>query len=174
VPLIDEEVSARTYMELARLEKVLNDLGIDTNLVRKSEEFELHVLVAVFEDDEHGHERFINCTFMPLPEDEIEHVDLLQIFTSYPIRPTEEARAEALEIINGINPKLPFGSLAIDADGQIFYRYIFVKRRLEFIDDDAFGEMVLLFQFASNMFAEALGAVASGKMTAEEILSQLE
>ena len=89
--MINDEVTARTYMELTRLEKVLNGMGIDTNLVRKSEEFELNVLVAVLDPDEQGRERFINFTFMPLPEDEIEYVDLLQLYTSFPVSPTAVA-----------------------------------------------------------------------------------
>jgi len=171
--MIDEEVTARTYMELARLEEVLNGMGIDTNLVRKSEEFELNVLVAVLDPDEQGRERFINFTFMPLPEDEIEYVDLLQLYTTFPAAPTAETRAETLELINGVNPKLPFGSVAISADGELYYRYVLAKRRLEFTDDDAFGELVLLFQFAASMFAGALDAVASGEATAAEVLAQL-
>ncbi len=171
--MINEDVTARTYQELARLETVLNDLGVDTKLIKRSEEYELNTLVALLEQDEQGRDRFANLTFMPLPENEIEFIDMIQIYTSYPFQPVDAARGQTLELINGLNPRLPFGCMGINNEGQVYYRYILSKRRHELVDADSVGEQFLLFQFAAAMFAQGIEVVAMGDMKAQEILEQL-
>ncbi len=167
------DTHARNYLQLGQLEPVLNDLGIDTRLVERSEEFELSTLVGLMAPDEEGRDRFFNLTFMPVPEDEVEYVDLLQLYTSYPFEPAAEARGDLLELIAAINPRLPFGHVGVNSDDQIYYRYVVPQRRFESPDTDAVGETVQLFLFAATMFALPLETVATGQLPTQDVLARM-
>jgi hypothetical protein len=172
--MISEEISAKTYMDLANLEEHLNDMGLKTQLIERSEKYALNVLLALIEPDSKNRERVINFTFVPVGDDQLDYISLLQFYTNYSFDLNTNYRDDLVKALAVINTKLPFGCISVNENNQVFFRYVHVRQKFEVMDRDAIQELVALYQFAIDIFAPLIEDIATGAKNYEQAIVEIE
>ncbi|WP_434687005.1 hypothetical protein [Pseudanabaena minima] len=171
--MVSEETNAKTYMELARLEECLAEMDFRTQLIERSAEYEINVLLASIEPDYKNRERMVNFTFVPVGDDQLDYISLLQFYTNYPFELDNAYKDELIKLLCFLNTKMPMGCLSINKDNQVFFKYIYAIKKHEFLEKDSTQELVALFQYAMSIFAQPIEEVAIGTMTCAKALEDL-
>ncbi|MGG1513890.1 YbjN domain-containing protein [Paenibacillus oryzisoli] len=170
---LPEVVHARHLAQLGYLQEILEETGLVTNLLEKSEAIPLHVLMAGFQEDAKGRERFLHFSFLPLNDEEITSVQLLQIYSTLPFHLGEGLRGEVGEVLLEINTRLPVGHFGINEQGELHYRYVYSIPASSTFESEQVLEILSLFVYMCDMFVEYIDKVASGEATAEHVVSAL-
>src|SRR5690554_4214913 len=168
-----EQVDALHLVELGFLEAALVAAGLQTQLLEKSEEIPLHVLLALLGKDRDNRDRMVNFSYIPIADDELEHVRLLQLFSIIPSDQNSKHLAQVHSLINTLNGHVPIGHFNIKEDGEINFRYVHCVPSGESMDTDIIVEVFDLFNFSLSLFAERIEDVSSGKLSLHAALSDL-
>lgn len=172
--MLTEALHARHIAELGFLEQALAESGLQVNLLEKSEEVPLHILLAALENDHKDRERFVNFSFVPIPENELEEIQLLQLYTLIPCDRKTDKSTDVGKLLLAINCRLAIGHFSMKDDGDLYYRYVHCAPKTELIHTPAFLEMVSLFLFMLEMFSKLIDDVYSGRISLAAALLSFE
>ena len=172
--MILEETHARNLVELDYLKQYIDELGWESNLVERSSEIPINVLLARIEKDFKGRDRAINFTYIPTSDEDLESINLLQLYTSVPCDLDVKFRGDVEKLLLAINGTLAIGHFNIKPNNEIFFRYVYVTSKAELINQETITETVLLFVYVQDMFAELIDDVASGQKNFQMALQELE
>jgi hypothetical protein len=160
---VTAELHARHLAQLGFLEQILKEAEVPTTLLERSEELPLNVLMAGITKDERGRDRFVHFSFLPLDDEtDIQAVELLQIYHTFPFRLAGGRRAAVAELLLEANTRLPIGHFGLNENEELHYRYVYALSGARTFDADEIGTMIGLFVSMCDLFAESLEAVASG------------
>jgi hypothetical protein len=174
--LFEELLHARHSAQLEILEEYLEDAGYLTQLLARSETFPMNVLLAALKPDRNERERLLHISFIPIAEDELEHIQLLQLYTTVNVEEGADTRsADVLALLNAVNCRLAIGQFAVKDDGEIHYRYVHCPSvgTAEPNTPGPFLEIVTLFVFMLDMFAALIAEIAEGRLTLNQALAAL-
>ncbi|TXK75902.1 YbjN domain-containing protein [Paenibacillus sp. N3.4] len=168
-----EIVHARHLAQLGLLKEILDETGLATNLLEKSDAIPLHVLIAGFQEDKKGRERFLHFSFLPLNDDEIGAIQLLQIYSTLPFHLQEGSRDATAAVLLAVNTRLPIGHFGINEQNELHYRYVYSISAARSFESEEVLETLSLFVYMCDMFAEHVELVASGEAGAEQVIQAL-
>ncbi|NQX70026.1 YbjN domain-containing protein [Paenibacillus alba] len=171
--MLPDLVHARHLAQLGLLKDILDETGLATNLLEKSEAIPLHVLMAGFQEDKKGRERFLHFSFLPLNDEEIGAIQLLQIYSTLPFHLQEGRRGEVASVLLEINTRLPIGHFGINEQNELHYRYVYSIPATSTFESEEVLEILSLFVYMCDMFAEHVELVASGEAGAEQVIQAL-
>jgi hypothetical protein len=171
--VISEETNAKTYLELARLEKILNDMGFPTQLLESSEQYEINVLLASIEPDYKNRERIVNLTFVPVGDDQLDSISLLQFYINYPFEIDKKYKNELVKFLCFVNYKMPMACISINENNAVFFKYVYAIKKYELLDKDSTQEIVALLQYTMGIFAQQIEDVAIGAKTSAKAIKDL-
>jgi hypothetical protein len=113
--------------------------------------------------DEQGRDRFVHFSFLPLDDEaDIQTVELLQIYHTFPFKLADGRRAAIAELLLEANTRLPIGHFGLNENEELHYRYVYALSGARTFDADEVLAIVGLFISMCELFAESLEAVASG------------
>ncbi|MBD0379440.1 YbjN domain-containing protein [Paenibacillus sedimenti] len=171
--MLQDHVHKRHMEQLKLLKDILDETGLPTNLLEKSEAIPLHVLMAGFQEDKKGRDRFLHFSFLPLDEEETAAIHLLQIYSTLPFHLKEERRDAAAAVLLEINTRLPIGHFGINEQNELHYRYVYSVSAANLFDSEEILDILSLFVYMCDMFAEPVELVASGEADAGEVLQSI-
>lgn len=172
--MISEATHAKNLAELDVLKRYMDEIGLESKLVERSPEVPINVLLTTIAKDKKGRERAINFSYLPTSDDDLEVINLLQLYTSIPYDfnlAYRDALEKLLMVINGV---LAIGHYNLKPNNELFYRYIYIAPKHELLNQAAFTETVLLFVYTQDMFVDLIDAVASGQKDVQAALKELE
>lgn len=171
--MLTELVHARHLAQLGQLKEILDEAELATNLLEKSEAIPLHVLMAGFQEDSQGRDRFLHFSFLPLNDEDIVAIQLLQIYSTLPLHLQADAREGVAALLLEINTRLPIGHFGVNEEGEIHYRYVYSLSASRTFESDEVLEILTLFVYMCDMFANHIEQVASGEAKAEQVIQAL-
>ena len=171
--MVSEMEHAKQLAELGGLQAGLNKEGFSTELLERSSDIPLHVLWLPLGKDARGRERIVNLNFVPLPESDIEWIRLLQLYTVVPCEIAANRRSALESLLHAANGVLPLGYFGIKEDGEVYARYVYTVPSSRTVSADELLEVVSLFHYMLEMFADRIERVASGELSPDEALQEL-
>jgi hypothetical protein len=171
--MLPELVHARHLAQLGLLKDILDEAGLATNLLERSEAIPIHVLMAGFQEDKKGRDRFLHFSFLPLDEEEAGVVQLLQIYSTLPFNLKEEHRDAVAAVLLEVNTRLPIGHFGINEQNELHYRYVYSLSAARSFDNEETLEILSMFVYMCDMFAEPVELAASGEADVAEVLQSL-
>jgi hypothetical protein len=160
--MLSEAAKARHWERMENLQSLLEETGLATSLLQQSESIPFHLLIAAFQQDNKGRERFLHFSFLPLDEQDIQAVELLQIYSTLPFSLEEGFRGQTALLLLEINTRLPIGHFGINEQGEIHYRYVYGLSAAQSIGAEEMLDIISMFMYMCDMFAEPIENLASG------------
>ncbi|MHA6484825.1 type III secretion system chaperone family protein [Paenibacillus sp. strain BS8-2] len=168
--MISELEHAKQLAELGGLQAGFAKEGLQTELIERTPEIPLHVLLMSLGKDGRDRDRIINMNFSPLPESDIEWIRLLQLYTIVPCDIVAGRRSEVEALLHAANTMLPLGYFGIKDDGEVYARYVYTVPSSRTISADELLEVVSLYHYMLELFADRIEAVASGELSKDDAL----
>ncbi|MGI0485747.1 hypothetical protein ACN4EK_09945 [Pantanalinema rosaneae CENA516] len=172
--MISEATHARNLAELDFLKRYMDEIGLESKLVERSPEVPINVLLTAIAKDKQGRDRAINFSYIPTSDEDLEAINLLQLYTSVPCDFNPDYRDALEKLLMAINGVLALGHYNLKPNNELFYRYIYIAPKDELLNQAAITETVLLFVYTQDMFVDLIDAVASGKTDLQTALKELE
>ncbi|MFC4307171.1 YbjN domain-containing protein [Cohnella boryungensis] len=171
--MISELEHAKHLAELGGLQAGFEEEGLQTELLERSPDIPLHVLLLALGKDRQNRDRIINLSFVPMPESDIEWIRLLQLYSIVPCVVAPDRRSAVESVLLAANGVLPLGHFGIKEDGEVYARYVYTVPSSRTVSGDELLEVVSLFHYMLEMFADRIERVASGELSADEALQEL-
>lgn len=156
--------------QLNQLRMYIDSLEFESRIIQKSERIPIHILLAAITVDYKERNRFINFSFVPISEEELEYTNLLQFYTTLPIELSRNHLAEVERLLFAINTRMAVGHFGLQDDGEIYLRYIYTTHRIHGINEQQMLETILLFIAMLDMHEEVIDRLSSGEINLEEAL----
>jgi hypothetical protein len=168
-----ELVHARHLAQLSFLKQILDEEGLPTTLLEKSEEIPIHLLMAGVQQDQEGRDRFLHFSFLPLDEEEIQSTLLLQIYSTLPFAMEGNYREQIALLLLEINTRLPIGHIGMNENNEIHYRYVYTLSSSKTFQSDEILDVLSLFVYMLEMFGGVIEPVAKGTVDAAAAAASL-
>ena len=165
--------NARDEAELGFLMQYLKEADQPAQLLKPSEELPLPTLLVPLFKDYKNRDRFLTFNFIPLPEDEVEHVRLLQIYSVIPVDWKDGTRPDVEKLLFVLNGHTAIGHFNIKDDGEVSLRYVFAASSATILPKNEVIEIIDLFNMMLDLFSATIDKVASGEMTLQEALAAM-
>jgi hypothetical protein len=160
--MLSEAAGARHLERLGKLQSLLGETGLATRLLEQSIEIPFHLLIAGFHQDHKGRDRFLHFSFLPMAEQDIQAVELLQMYCTLPFRLTAGLREQAALLLLEVNSRLPLGHFGINEEDEIHYRYVYGLPAAKPFDDDEILDIISMSMYMCDLFAEEIEDLTSG------------
>ncbi|MDG0812964.1 type III secretion system chaperone family protein [Cohnella rhizosphaerae] len=170
---MDNYTNARDLAELGFLQQALEEAGLPCQLLEPSPDVPIPALLASPDADEDDGERFLTFTFVPLGDEDIGDIRLLQIYTVVAPAVASAARAGLTELLMAVNSRLPLGHFSLNDAGELYYRYVWAVGAAQKLPQPDALHVIDLFMMTLGMFGQAVGEVAAGRRPAAQAISGL-
>ncbi|UJF34110.1 YbjN domain-containing protein [Paenibacillus hexagrammi] len=171
--MLPETAHARHLAQLGVLKDILEEAGLATNLLEKSEAIPIHVLMAGFQEDKKGRDRFLHLSFLPLDEEDIQAIQLLQVYSTLPFHLKEGHREAVSSVMLEVNTRLPIGHFGVNEQNELHYRYVYSISAANGLVADEILEILSMFIYMCDMFADPVELAASGEASADQVIQSL-
>lgn len=168
--MISELEHAKHLAELGSLQIGFAQEGLNAELVERTPEIPLHVLLLSLGKDGSDRDRIVNMNFSPLPESDIEWIKLLQLYTVVPCEIADGRRDEVERLLLVANSLVPLGHFGIKEDGEVYARYVYAVPSAQTVSSNELLEVVSLYHYMLELFANRIEGVASGELSMDEAL----
>ncbi|WP_217594364.1 YbjN domain-containing protein [Cohnella sp. GbtcB17] len=170
---MDNYTNARDLAELGFLQQALEEAGLPCRLLEPTEDIPIPALLAAPDADEDNGERYLTFTFVPLDDEDIGDIRLLQIYTVVAPAVASDARAGLAELLMTVNSRLPLGHFGLNDAGELYYRYVWAVGAAHKLPQPDALHVIDLFLMTLGMFGRTVGDVASGNRSAAEAIAAL-
>lgn len=161
--MISNLTNAKHTAELSFLSGYLAELGFESELVERSDNLPMPILISSIGGDAADRPRLLHFLFVPIEEDHLEILQLLQIHSLFPYEVGSDYLVATEKLLSVINQKLGMGYVGIDEQDSIYYKYLFAKARYQPLDRALIVETVQLFIFLMERFSGLIEGVATGQ-----------
>lgn len=163
---------ARHDAQLGFLQQYLTESGLQSHIVDRSEEIPITVLLLPLMKDRRQRDRFLHFSFVPLDEDDLENIDLLQIYTTVPVEWKGDTKAQVEKLLLAINGRLAIGHFNLNGD-EVNYRYVHCVPAAQRLQADELLSVIRLFELMLNVFASVVDDAASGRTSLQQALAEV-
>lgn len=170
---MDNYTNARDLAELGFLQQALEEAGLPCRLLEPTEDIPIPALLAAPDADEEDGERYLTFTFVPLDDEDIGDIRLLQIYTVVAPAVASDVRAGLAELLMTVNSRLPLGHFSLNDAGELYYRYVWAVGAAHKLPQPDALHVIDLFLLTLGMFGRTVGDVASGSRSAAEAIAAL-
>ncbi|MTI85716.1 MAG: hypothetical protein FH756_17930 [Firmicutes bacterium] len=172
--MISEKVHARHLVFLDFIKRYLEEDGMESMLMERSEDLPLNILLTSIKRDHKGRERFINFSFVPTSEDDLENLNLLQFYSIVPCDYKPENRDSLEKLLLAINQHMAVGHFGIKQDAEVYIRYIHAFPLSSLPQKEDINELVMLYTYMHDSFGELIESVVSGEKVLQDALAELD
>ncbi|MDI4645656.1 YbjN domain-containing protein [Cohnella hashimotonis] len=170
---MDNYTNARDLAELGFLQQALEEAGMPARLIEPNEEVPIPALLATPDTDDESGERYLTFNFVPLDDEDIGDIRLLQLYTIVAPVVVSTARTGLAELLMAVNSRLPLGHFSLNEAGELYYRYVWAVGSAHKLPQPEALHVIDLFLMTLGMFASTIGEVASGSRAANEAIAAL-
>lgn len=171
---MDNYSNARDLAELGFLQQALEEAGLPCRLLEPTGDVPIPALLAAPDADDESGERYLTFTFVPLDDEDIGDIRLLQIYTVVAPVVASQARAGLAELLMAVNSRLPLGHFSLNDAGELYYRYVWAVGAGNKLPELDALHVIDLFLMTLGMFGQTAGEVASGSRPAAEAIAALD
>ncbi len=166
--------SNKEIIHLKKVESIIKEsFNFETSLLESSEFIPLNMVITLLPKDKFGRDRNMNFTFIPFLNDELEHVKLIQFFSSIPDSKIEKNSNSIKDLICEINKNTVFGNFLITENDELAFRYVSGISKKNEINPNEFCELLSVYLFSLDLFSVHISNFLAGATTIEEILESL-
>ncbi len=162
-------VNLLTQIEAA----VTAGLDLQCQLLEARSEAPIDSLAVEMEPDGQGKPRVANLMFLPVGDDEVQEVQLLQLHCTLPAVVAAERRADLEHFVTRNNSIVPIGAFSITVDGVLVFKYVYPLGKARPFEASEFLELFLLWMFTLDSLSPVFEDVASGARDAAAALAEL-
>lgn len=172
--MFSDAVHESHLQQLNELRMCIDGLDFESRMLEHSEFIPINVLLIAITVDYKERDRFINFSFVPISDEELEHTNLLQMYTTLPIELQEEQRSAVEKLLLAINTRMAVGHFGLQDDGEIYIRHIYSTARSSRINEQQMIDTIILFIAMIDMHEQLIDEVANGVLDVAEALNILE
>ncbi|WP_127587380.1 YbjN domain-containing protein [Paenibacillus koleovorans] len=160
--MLPDVVRTRHLAMLGFLKSMLEEADVQAELFEMSDQLPVSVLMTTIGPDSKGRDRTLHFSFIPVDDEDIVSIQLLQLYSTMPYR-IESGRREALaQQLLEINGQCPFGHFGISEQEQLYFRYQYAVSASRLFERDEMMEVIGLIIQTIEAFDEQLEQAASG------------
>jgi hypothetical protein len=170
-----DEIHARHLAELGFLEDIVRNMGLNAQLVERSEQAPFHTLLIDLEPDAEERPRQMAVNFYPADPELVPNTLLLQYFHVLPVTITAAGAARLREWLPEVNNQVVLGhfSLSTGQPQQLHFRYVQALPSDEVITAEAVSDVITLVSYTPLLYQNSLEALAEGDITVEQARANL-
>lgn len=154
----------RHKTELQYLSALLREQGFAAQFVEKSEKMPVNMLFVGLKKDRKDRERFFNCTYLADSE-HFRKLTLLQIHAVFQFPVVNETDTQKL--LSEINQYTHLGAFGLNANKQVYLRYLCALPRLQVINDEFLLQVIQMYALNIELFYNTIEDVAVGEQKVE-------
>lgn len=162
-------------VDLISIQNIINETGLKTAMLEKSELVRLSTLGIEIDTDESNRARSIFLSFIPLPEDVFDNIKLLQFHTEMPFHGLKKSKAELEALFNFININSPIGTFGLNDDYKISLRYIHTLNKFDSLSEkgQTILEILKFLIFTMDTYSDPIELAANSIKSSDEIIKEL-
>lgn len=157
--------------ELNQIRMYIDRLELETRIIKKSDIMPIHVLLAGLTVDYKERDRYVNFSFVPLSEDDLQFINLLQFYTTLPVEVKEQYIDDIHTLLHVINTHMAIGHFGIQEDGEVYIRYIYTTHRIHGVNEQQFLETLMLYTSMIDIHEEIIEKVGIGEMKLSDAIA---
>lgn len=157
--------------ELNQIRMFIDKVEFETRMIKKSDIMPIHVLLAGLTVDYKERDRYVNFSFVPLSEDDLQYINLLQFYTTLPLEVKEEYIDDVKKLLHVINSHMAIGHFGVQEDGEAYIRYIYTTHRIHGVNEQQFLETLLLYISMIDIHEEMIEKVGIGEVALSEAIA---
>ncbi len=165
----------RHLIELSFLENIVNDLGLTTQLLERSDSVPLHTLLINLDPEAPATNPLqLAVTFYPVADDQLENTLLLQYYLPLPAQFAADGLDRVRAWLPELNNKTALGHFGLTDDAhQLHFRYVQALPVTTGLSREAVADVLLLVTYTPTLFAGPLAGLAAATLTLEEARAQV-
>lgn len=162
-------------LDLLSIQNILNDAGLKTTLLEKSDLIRLSTLGVEIDPDESNRKRSIYMSFIPLPEEVFENIKLLQFHTEMPFHGLKNSQTGLEALFNFINVNSPIGTFGLNDDYKISVRYVHSMNKFQSLSETGslILELLKFLIFTIDTYSDPIELVANSVKDADGVIKEL-
>lgn len=162
-------------LDLLSIQNILNETGLKTTLLEKSDLIRLSTLGVEIDPDESNRKRSIYMSFIPLPEEVFDNIKLLQFHTEMPFHGLKESQAGLEALFNFINVNSPIGSFGLNDDYKISVRYVHSMDKFQSLSETGslILELLKFLIFTIDTYSDPVELVSNSVKGADDVIKGL-
>ena len=171
--MIAQDVHARNLVNLDLVKRYMEELGFATHLIEKGDKTPIDMLLVNVGRTYDNKDRVLNFNYIPLPNDMVNSIELLQITSVIPTQYKKEYKSVVEKFLLSANTKLAVGNFIFGDNETIMFRYIYMTPKLELIRKEELKETTMLCVYMLEIFTETIEKVAKGEMSLSQALKSI-
>ncbi|MBE9078777.1 hypothetical protein IQ241_15980 [Romeria aff. gracilis LEGE 07310] len=169
-----ELMQAKHHLELKRLQELIeSELELESRLFEASSQIPSPSLSIVLEPDGSGSSRVANLMFLPIDDEDMESIKLLQLYCELPIQITSETLPDLEQLLHEVNLTVPLGAYSINTNRQLIFKYVYVLSKFKETDPAEFLETFLLWMYILDNINMLVDALIEGQTDLQAALQAL-
>jgi hypothetical protein len=163
-----DTVQTDDLIKLEYLSRKLSEIDIESRVLTKTEELGLGTMIIALDHDYKDREQMVNLALLPRPDDDMEHINLMQFYVELPEPLELTVGNKVKDLLTEINTRMPIGHFGIN-DERIYCRYVMVLPDGDTMNEADIIETLFLFADIIGVFQEMIEDLASERKTLDAI-----
>ncbi len=163
-----ETMKKLDLIKLEYLSQKLSEIDIESRVLTKTEELGLGTMVVALDNDYKDRDQLVNLALLPRPDDEMEHINLMQFYVELPETYGDSNENTVKDLLTEINARMPIGHFGINEE-RIYCRYVMVLPDGETLNEADIIETLFLFADIIGVFQEMIEDLAQQRKTLNAI-----
>lgn len=163
-----DTVQTDDLIKLEYLSRKLSEIDIESRVLTKTEELGLGTMIIALDHDYKDREQMVNLALLPRPDDDMEHINLMQFYVELPEPLELTVGNKVKDLLTEINTRMPIGHFGIN-DERVYCRYVMVLPDGDTMNEADIIETLFLFADIIGVFQEMIEDLASERKTLDAI-----
>ncbi len=163
-----DTVQTDDLIKLEYLSRKLSEIDIESRVLTKTEELGLGTMIIALDHDYKDREQMVNLALLPRPDDDMEHINLMQFYVELPEPLELTVGNKVKDLLTEINTRMPIGHFGIN-DERVYCRYVMVLPDGDTVNEADIIETLFLFADIIGVFQEMIEDLASERKTLDAI-----
>jgi hypothetical protein len=159
---------SRDLIKLEYLSQKLAEIEIESRVLTKTEELGLGTMIVALDSDYKDRDQLVNLALLPRPDDEMEHINLMQFYVELPESYIDSTKNNVKDLLTEINARMPLGHFGINEE-RIYCRYVMVLPDGETLNEADIIETLFLFADIIGVFQEMIEDLAQQRKSLDAI-----
>lgn len=155
-------------IKLEYLSQKLSEIDIESRVLTKTEELGLGTMVIALDNDYKDRDQLVNLALLPRPDDEMEHINLMQFYVELPETYSQTTENNVKDLLTEINARMPIGHFGINEE-RIYCRYVMVLPDGDTLNEADIIETLFLFADIIGVFQEMIEDLAQQRKSLDAI-----
>lgn len=163
-----DTVQTDDLIKLEYLSRKLSEIDIESRVLTKTEELGLGTMIIALDNDYKDREQMVNLALLPRPDDDMEHINLMQFYVELPEPLELTVDNKVKDLLTEINARMPIGHFGIN-DERVYCRYVMVLPNGDILNEADIIETLFLFADIIGVFQEMIEDLASDRKSLDAI-----